>query len=42
MEVHAAQPDEDNREVSEVSAEDFPRNIFKIAGLAIEIVDVGV
>ena len=38
----AAQPDEDDGQMAEVSAEDLPGDLFEIARVAVEIVSVGV
>jgi hypothetical protein len=42
MKVHAAQPDEDNSQVTEVSTENFARYVFKVTGMTIEIIAEGV
>jgi hypothetical protein len=42
MKIHAAQPDKDDSQVAKVSTEDFPRYIFQVTGVTIEIVSVSV
>ena len=42
MEIHAAEPDEHNGQVAEVSTKDFTRYIFEVTGMTIEVVSVGV
>ena len=42
MEEGTAQPDEDHGQMAEVSTEDLPRDLLKVARVAVEIVSVGV
>ena len=42
MEESAAQPDEDDGQMAEVSTEDLPRDLLKVTRVAVEIVSIGV